>query len=133
MIVHPDKIRFLDQEQTDYSVTALEVSDGRSLENFITFWIRAGHEDDLLRKIENKLWKNLELRSRHVPPIFHRDDFDSTWSITAHHYHIPYDHIPNKKDVLDLIELINSVKGTKYKYISPELKHKVKYLKKWGK
>lgn len=116
-------IRILDQDQTDYSVTAVEVSDGQSLEHFITIWIRPGHENRLLREIKSKLWKNPEDMFRHDPPIFHSDDQDSKWSITRHHYHIPYDHQPTKQDIIDLIDLIDSVKYRKY--ISPELKEKI--------
>ena len=119
----PDKIKFLDQEQTDYSVTAFEVSDGRSLENFITVWIRAGHEDRLFRDIGDKIWKNKEDKFRHNPQIFHRDDEDSTWSITRHHYHISYDHQPTKQDLINLIDLIDSVKYRKY--INPELRERI--------
>ena len=118
-IIFPDKLRFLEPNQNEYSVTAIEVSDGRSLEHFITFWIKPGHEDFLLSQKANEFWDNPADRSRHVPPIFHRDDFDSKWSITTHHYHIPFKQQPTLADAQKLINLINSVKDKKY--ISPEL------------
>lgn len=124
MYLNPDKIRFLDQDQKDYSVTAIEVSDERSFEHFITVWIRAGHEDKLWKEIGECLWKNKEDKFRHVPSIFHRDDLDSKWSVTLHHYHIPYEHQPTLSDLMTLIDLINSV--TDRKYISPELINGVK-------
>lgn len=123
MKINPDKHRCLELNSEEYSVTAIEVSDERSLEHFITFWIRPGDEDALLAEIKDKLWENPLDRARHVPPIFHRDDHDGTWSTTRHHYHIPYKQQPTKKDVQELIELINSVKDKKY--ISPELQAEI--------
>lgn len=110
-------IRYLDQDQTDYAVTALEVSDGDSLENFITIWFHPGQEDGLWEEIGYKLWKNSQDKFRHDPPVFHSDDVDSKWSITRHHYHVSYDHQPVKQDLLKLIELLNSVKNC----VSPNL------------
>ena len=114
-----DKTRLLDQDQTDYSITAIEVSNEKALENFITFWIRPGHEDTLLANIGDKLWTNPRDRHKHDPSVFHTDDHDSTWSITRHHYHIPYDHVPTKEDLLNLIQLIKTVKDKLY--IGPKL------------
>lgn len=114
-------IRVIDQDQTEFSVTALEVSDGESLENFITIWFHPGQEDGVWEKIGHKLWENPEDKFRHDPPIFHSDDHDSKWSNTRHHYHVPYNHKPTKQDVMDLIELLNSVK----KCVSPKL---IKFL-----
>ncbi len=124
MRLEPDKIRFLDQDREEYAVTCIEVSDSRSLENFITLWIRAGQENFLLSEIGSSLWENVKQgRGRHIPSIFHRDDEDSKWSVTLHHYHVPYKEQPNKQNVLDLIELVNSVKDRKY--ISSELKQDI--------
>jgi hypothetical protein len=117
-VINPDKLRFIEKNQNEYSVTAIEVSDGRSLEHFITIWFKPGDEDKLMQQKAAELWENPSDRSRHVPPIFHRDDHDSGWSPTRHHYHIPYKQQPMLADALALIHLINSVDE---KYISPEL------------
>lgn len=114
-------IRIIDQDQKDYAVTAIEVSDSESLENFITVWFHPGQEDGLWEHIGHELWKNPEDKFRHDPPIFHSDDVDSKWSITRHHYHISYDHQPMKQDILDVVGLLNSVK----KCVSPRLKNEV--------
>ena len=115
-------IRLIDQDQTDYAVTAIEVSDGESLEDFITVWFHPGQEDGMWPIIGHKLWKNPEDKFRHDPPVFHSDDVDSKWSITRHHYHIPYGQQPSKEDAIQLAELLNSVKNC----VSPKLLEKIK-------
>ncbi|MFW9927779.1 MAG: hypothetical protein ACFFD1_00120 [Candidatus Thorarchaeota archaeon] len=116
-----DKVRFLDQKQDRYSITALELSLCNAKEKFVTFWIKPGHENRLLKEIGPILWPDKKLIYRHCDSVFHRDDVDSTWSVTRHHYHVPTD------DIMKVIRTIQNISHREY--ISPKLIEQVeKYL-----
>jgi hypothetical protein len=122
MEILEDKVRFLDQDQEQYSITALELSTEEAKEPFITFWIRPGHENRLLQEIGPKLWPQKELIYRHDPTVFHQDDEDSTWSVTRHHYHIPTTNIKR---------VIKEIKAAQHRqYLSPKL---IKEVMMWSK
>jgi hypothetical protein len=125
-----DKVRFLDQASEDTAITAVEFSDSRSKENFITLWTRPGQENTLLAALADKFWSNPQDRNRHEPPIFHRDDHDSEWSVTRHHYHIPCSQTPTKESAEHLIELVTSV--TDRPYMSKALIESIKNYYKDG-
>lgn len=98
-ILEVDKIRFTDDSYTadsKYVIPAIEISDGRSLKEFVTIYVKAENVKDL-KEFEDSIIDILPGAGYHDPGYFHLDNTMPMLSGSVRHYHILTERHPDKE------------------------------------
>lgn len=105
-VVPKDKIRFIDvhanQLNAGYPVHTVEISDARSVAQFITFFVK--HRAPVVEAFLTA--SGLRECTHHDPKVYHRDNEKTTWVYDTfpgtqgwtHHFHLQLDRAPKLED-----------------------------------
>ena len=130
-ILEVDSIRFTDSnydEGYSYYIPSIEMSDNRSLKNFVTLYVKA-----LAPTIDENVKEFLAFQEKaagvlpnpgyHDRGFFHLSETSPKLGGVTQHYHVLMDKQPNRESVIELIDYLNEqLKGRAF---APSFKREI--------